>query len=260
MTAMAGRRVIVAITGLAALVAGCKDHAPPPPPSSSPTAPLARSAEARVAEAPAAPPAPPAIAEMPAPVAAWTPRDAAQAWQGAWLLPVAAAPPSWAAIDVAGARVAMWDGQTEASYELIIDAPCSAVLLGGGRRVVVSFAVQDGKLVAGLGHAGYRRGAEAVACVGAGVIVLDASGTCTRWSRSDARWTSEPTRCTWRKDGDKEILTVGASGDELVAFGSVLMSEALAREHAPPFPDLAAARAGLDAERGVVADAGAPPP
>jgi len=198
--------------------------------------------------------------------AAWMPRGAERAWDGAWTtrltlrpssgMTIASAP---GAMEIAGGRARVFDGEQEHELGFAVVAPCEAQFTqeidDGSMKGVAYYGVQylldRGTLLVGHGAAGYRRGNAAVVCA-RGVHVLEEDGTCTTWERL-ARWRQRTESCVWSKDGDKDVLTIG-NGDwavEVVAEGDLLMDEQfrtqVTERHHRRAADYAAAKRGVAA-------------
>jgi hypothetical protein len=191
-----------------------------------------------------------AVSGMPKEIAAWMPKGAAEAWQGAWnsrltlyqggggTMSLAGNP---AAIEIKGDKATVWDGKAEHQLEFAVDSPCTVAfkyeiteggMKGGIATVRKDYVLgADGKLVVGDGAVGYRKGKAAVACTVDGVHTLDDKGTCLVWKDRFGKLESAPATCTWSSDGGKDLLTIG-TGDwssKLYAEGDVLQSEQFAR-------------------------------
>lgn len=181
--------------------------------------------------------------DLPEEIAAWMPKDASAAWQGAWagrmtfrtsgMISMAGDP---AAIDVQGEKATAWDGT--ADHALGIDlAPCLATFAekseSGGATMTTKhdkqYVIVGGKLVAGEGAAGYRKGKTAIVCSSGmkPIATLDDKGQCKEWSNFMGRWEGKPTTCAWSQDNGKDVLTIG-TGDwstKVSAEGDVLQSD-----------------------------------
>ncbi len=184
-------------------------------------------------------------ASLPAEVAAWMPKGANEAWQGAWAsrltlrmsgtMSMAGDP---AAIEIKGDKARVFDGKTDHELGFAIDSPCTVVfkqaitegsMKGGSSMHSKQFLLKDGKVVAGDGAVGYRKGKAAIACMSGRdkLATLDDKGTCQTWSTMFEKWEAKPTTCTWTTVDGKEVLTIG-TGDwstKLVAEGDLLQSD-----------------------------------
>ena len=186
-----------------------------------------------------------AAAGMPAEIAAWMPKGANEAWQGAWAsrltlrtsgtISMAGDP---AAIEIKGDKARVFDGKTEQELGFVIDSPCSASfkqaitegsMKGGTSSHSKQFLLKDGKLLAGEGAVGYRKGKAAIVCMSGmdKLVTLDDKGACKSWNMMFDEWKSKDTTCTWSTVDGKDLLTVG-TGDwssKLVADGDLLQNE-----------------------------------
>jgi hypothetical protein len=125
-----------------------------------------------------------AAANMPGELSAWMPKGAVDAWQGAWTTrmnlgtKIQMTSPI-VAVDIKG-------GGTEGAMK------------GGTSTVTKYFMVKDGKVLAGEGAVGMRKGKAAVACtIGmGGVTTLDEAGKCLSWSNM-LSWSSKKQDCAW---------------------------------------------------------------
>ncbi len=236
---------IAALTSLA-LVASCKKDDKPAAgadPSGKP------------AEVPAGKPA--AQGKASGPFAAWDLDARRAAMQGAHVTPGGGAG-HWAAWNVVGDKVTIWDGKAEQTLELSITSPCEATTTlrsadGSSSGTVSHFTLKDGAVVMGLGDAGSRRGAEAVACISNTIFTLDAAGVCLEWEESmfdKGEYKSKPATCGWKQEGDVEsfVATVHQRETALEVHGDALLSTQLARTHSEKVADFAAARAARDSK------------
>jgi hypothetical protein len=184
-------------------------------------------------------------AAMPAEVAAWMPKGATEAWQGAWAsrltlrtsgtISMAGDP---AAIEVKGDKARVFDGKTESELGFAIDSPCTASfkqtitegsMKGGTSTHTKQFLLKDGKVIAAEGAVGYRKGKTAIVCTSGmdKLATLDEAGKCKTWSMMFDKWQSKDTTCTWSTADGKDVLTVG-TGDwstKVIADGDLLQSE-----------------------------------
>ena len=182
---------------------------------------------------------------MPAELASWMPKDASQAWQGAWTTRMTlSSMVSWgndlAALDIKDDGAKAFDGKTEYPLGFGIDSPCTAgfkqpitegSMKGGTSTHTKQFLIKDGKLLAGEGSAGMRKGKTAVACmIGMeNVATIDDKG-CKTWSAMFDKWSSKDAKCAWSSEGGKDVLTIGEGNwaHKLVADGDLLMDEQFA--------------------------------
>ncbi len=190
--------------------------------------------------------------------AAWDMAARKAAFQGAHVTPGEALG-AWDAWNITGDKVTVWNGTAEKTLDLTLMSPCEAKITekgadGSSSSTVSHYTLQDGKLVTGLGDAGSRKGAEAVACISNKVFTVDAKGVCTEWSGSmfdDGKYEQKPGTCGFKKDGDKEVFAATADGHEttLGVYGDALLSEQLANTHSEKVADFAAAKAARDAKK-----------
>jgi hypothetical protein len=192
--------------------------------------------------------APPAKSKDTGPFASWDLDARRAAFQGALITDGKA----W---NVQGDKVTVWDGKAEQTFGFEVVSPCEVKVTetsadGTSSSSTTShYTLKDGAIVMGLGDAGSRRGAEAVACVSNQALVLDAQGTCTAVEYDDFmnKWKTEPATCGFAKDGDKEVFkaTVNGMDHVLVVDGDTLWSEQLASTHSQKAADFAAAKAAV---------------
>ncbi|MCE9580001.1 MAG: hypothetical protein K8W52_43195 [Deltaproteobacteria bacterium] len=192
------------------------------------------------------------------PFGAWDMDGRKAAFQGAFVAPGGSIG-QWEAWNVEGTKVTIWDGTKEQTAELEITSPCEASITiksadGSSSGTVSHFTVEGGKLMTGLGNAGSRNGATAVACVSNKVVTLDASGACLEWEQDmfeKTKYKSGPGKCGFAKDGDKEVFkaTVNGSESTLEIHGDAMYSTQIAQTHAEKVADFAAAKAGRDAKK-----------
>lgn len=191
------------------------------------------------------------------PFAAWDMPARRAAFAGAHLTPGDMLG-SWAAWEVTGDKVKIWDGKAEKTYELSVKSPCEVEVIersdGGSSSTTGHYTVKDGALLMGLGDAGSRKGPEAVACIANVVLTLDAAGKCTQWNESmfdKGKYEAKPGTCAWTRDGDKELFTATVNGSEtrLLVDGDALLSEQLQSTHSSKQPDFAAAKTARDARK-----------
>jgi hypothetical protein len=185
---------------------------------------------------------------MPDEVGSWMPKNATDVWQGAWSTRLnlsgkmsMSSPP--AALDIKGDGAKAFDGKTEHPLGFEIDSPCTVAfkqpitegaMKGGTSTHSKQFLIKDGKLLAGEGAVGMRKGKTAIACmIGMdSLATLDDAGKCKSWSHMMDRWSSKDTTCKWSNEGGKDILTVGTGNwtSKLIADGDLLMNEQFADE------------------------------
>lgn len=159
---------------------------------------------------------------LPAEMTSWMPKDASAAWQGAWasrLTVTTGMQMSFsdnpAAIEIKGTDATVYDGKTEHKLKLALTAPCIATFSltkdGATNYYDKQFLVVGGKVMAGGGAAGYRKGKAAIVCTTGmdDVITLDDKGDCKKWSNFMNRWTSKPEKCTWSQAEGKDVLEIG---------------------------------------------------
>ena len=192
------------------------------------------------------------------PFAGWDLEARKAAFQGAHLTP-SDGMGHWQAWDVKGDKVTIWDGTAEKSLELTVDNPCEVRVTeksadGSSSSTMLAYTVRNGSLVMGMGGAGARNGATAIACLSDVVVTLDATGACTEWKQDmfdRKKWASSPGTCSLAKVGDKEIFkaTVEGRERELQVDGDALLSEQLAGTHSEKLADFAAAKAARDAKK-----------
>lgn len=231
----------IAITlSITALASGCKKDDKKAEPAGS----------GKVAD-----PAPEAKKET-GPFAGWDMAARKKAFDGAHVAPGGALG-LWEAWEVTGDKVKVWDGKTEKDLELTVQSPCEVKVTersgdGSSSSVTHHYTIKDGVIVMGLGNAGSRRGAEAIACVSNQVLTVDAKGACTAWELDmfGEKWESSPATCGFANNGDREVFkaTVNGHESELLVEGDVLWSEQLARSHSDKVADFAAAKAARDAK------------
>lgn len=164
----------------------------------------------------------------------------------------------WAAWEVEGTKVKVWNGKDEKTYDIAVKSPCEVAVIevsdGGSSSTTGHYTLKGGQLIMGLGDAGSRKGPEAVACISNAVVTLDASGTCLQWEESmfdKGKYESKPGKCEWVKEGDRELFTATMNGSEtrLVVDGDALLTEQLQTTHSEKMPDFAAAKAARDAKK-----------
>jgi hypothetical protein len=236
---MKHHRIVLA----ACAVYACNDPAPPATTTSTTTA--------------AATPTAAASAQPDAPLASWDLAARKQALQGAHVTPGDSLG-AWVAWNVEGDEVTVYDGKVEKTLALRVPSPCEVVLVEksavGTRTTTTHFTLKDGAPWMGLGDAGSRRGAEAVACVSNQVLTLDAKGTCLAWDESPfdrGRFESKPATCAFAKDGDAEMFTAMVHGHEqrLIVEGDALFTQQLRDAHSERAADFGAAKKARDAKR-----------
>lgn len=153
--------------------------------------------------------------------------DVLAKWQGAWVLESGSLG-HFEAWEVKGTKVTSWDGQTEKTRELEIQAPCSARIVektaDGSSGTTVTFVFEGDQLHTGMGDAGLKKGDKILAC-GSGKIFVWDGAACAAHEDMFGRWEHEPTECkleggtfTAKRPGMDMTST-------LVVAGDVLMSE-----------------------------------
>jgi hypothetical protein len=180
-------------------------------------------------------------------VAAWMPKDAAAAWEGAWVsrMRLHSSKKSYSsmagdpvALEIKGGKVTAFGGDTDQQLTMSFVTPCVAQfeepitegsMKGGTSFVSTTFLVENGALVTGDGTVGYRKGKTAVVCSGADKLyLLDDKGTCKYWKKEFRDWQAWPdAKCTWSQKDGKDVLTVGEgeSADVLTANGDLLATD-----------------------------------
>jgi len=179
---------------------------------------------------------------LPAEVAGWMSKDAAQAWQGAWVTRLSLSRmmhtgSDYAALDIKDDGAKAFDGKQEYPLGFTIDTPCTATfsqaitegsMKGGTSFHTKQFVIKGGKLAAGEGAAGMRKGKTAVACsISDKVTTLDDKGACKTWTERFGKWESKDQKCAWSSDGGKDVLTIGDGtwSHKLIADGDLLMDD-----------------------------------
>ncbi len=183
----------------------------------------------------------------PAAFAVWDLPGRAQAWQGAWLSQPGLG--FFLAIEVAGARVTSWDGNVEKRLEFALESPCSAKFIekspAGESSSTTHFTVKAGKLWAGLGDAGSRKGKAAVVCAANVMLVLDESGRCTQYTPNFGNYRESAGHCALRSKAGGEVFTATVDGVaiELLVDGDAIYSTQLSKMPDRGYADFAAAKA-----------------
>ena len=184
---------------------------------------------------------------LPDELAAFMPANAAELFQGAWQTRIsfyqARSLDVASALEIKGETAHASDGTTDHPLTFELDSPCQFVLheaiKDGSVNYDKHYLVSGGKLVAGDGAAGYRKGKQAVVCqIGPDSLVTsDAKGTCKSWKRDfmhKDKWESKPIECAWATKDGKDTFTAGKPGDNwastLVADGDLLWSDQLRQE------------------------------
>jgi hypothetical protein len=179
--------------------------------------------------------------------AQWDMPGRAQAWQGAWLSQPGVG--FFLAVEVTGARVASWDGKVEKTMVFALESPCSAKFIerstAGESSSTTHFTVKDGKLLAGLGDAGSRKGKAAIVCASNVILALDEAGTCTQFTPSFGNYSQGPGQCAFASKAGVEVFTATIAGAplELVVDGDAIYSAQLGKSPDQGFADFAAAKA-----------------
>jgi hypothetical protein len=148
-----------------------------------------------------------------------------------------------AALDIKGDGAKAFDGKTEIPLGFELDSPCTAsfkqpitegAMKGGTSTHTKQFLIKDGKVLAGEGAVGMRKGKAAIACmIGMDKLAtLDDKGVCKSWSNMLDKWSSKDTTCAWSNEGGKDVLTIGTGNwsKKLIADGDFLMNEQFADE------------------------------
>ncbi|MGE0403766.1 MAG: hypothetical protein AB7T06_44070 [Kofleriaceae bacterium] len=187
-------------------------------------------------------------ASGPSEFAAWTPKDAATLFEGAWLVrmhlqsdkktytSMAGEP---VALDIKGAKVTAFGGDKEQELSFAIETPCGALLdepitegsmKGGVAHHNLMFVVENGKLLVGSGAAGYRKGKTALVCsegMNGGVTIVDDKGGCVTWDKKFREWEKKTDTCAWEQKDGADVLTIGTGDWKTVvkAQGDVLASD-----------------------------------
>ncbi|HPH70380.1 MAG TPA: hypothetical protein PLF40_31740 [Kofleriaceae bacterium] len=233
-------------------VAGCKSKTSNPAPPSSGSAATVPNGSAGNAVVVAPPATEDWLAavmpkDAPAGFAAWDMPARAKAWQGVWLSQPGVG--YFVALEVTGKIIKSWDGKVEKSLELGLESPCSAKLIeksaGGESSTTTHFTLKDGKLLAGLGDAGSRKGQAAIVCASNVILTLDEAGECTQWTPSFGNYAQGKATCAIAAKGDKEVFTATINGQplELIIDGDAIYSEQLGKNPDKGFADFAAAKA-----------------
>jgi len=186
------------------------------------------------------------------PFAAWDMAGRQAAFQGAWVTPGDGLG-SWQAWNVTGGKVTIWDGTADKTLEFKLISPCEAKTTlehdGAKESTIHHYTLLDGKIAAGLGDAGSKKGDDAIACISNKIFTLE-KGKCTEWSASmfdDGKYEQKPGTCSFKGD----TFTAIDEGHETVlkVMGDALLSEQLAQTHSEKVADYAAAKAARDAKK-----------
>lgn len=149
----------------------------------------------------------------------WMPKDAAKAWEGAWLMRLTPDGPI-VAVNVVGDKATIFDGREEKQVAFSVVQPCAAAF--GANEV--QFLLRDGAakgrpatIVSGHGAAGMRKGDTAIVC-GDGHdpdapeegVYLVTKNRCKTWKR-DAKgvWGFRTGVCVWANARGDDLLDVG---------------------------------------------------
>jgi hypothetical protein len=179
--------------------------------------------------------------KVPEAVTAWMPKDAANAFAGAWSsrlmwggkkgsMSMAGNP---VAMQITGGKAKVFDGYKEAELTFTLETPCKVefgeAVKGGTQLYGKTYLIRDGALQMGDGAVGYRKGKTGLVCGEGsmeGAIVVDEKG-CTKYGRKFGdKWASEAQKCAWSQQDGKDLLTIGdgnwatkvfADGDYLVS-------------------------------------------
>lgn len=180
---------------------------------------------------------------LPAEMSGFGAANASEVWQGAWttrmnLSDTIKLSDGLVAIDIKGDGAKAWDGKKEIPLGFELDSPCTATfkqpitegaMKGGTSSHTKQFVIKDGKLLAGEGAAGMRKGKTAVVCtIGMDTVhTIDDKGACKKWSNMMDRWRGSDEKCAWSQEGGKDVLTVGDGSwsHKLIADGDFLMDE-----------------------------------
>ncbi len=177
---------------------------------------------------------------------AWDTAGKAKAWQGSWLAKENGNIVAWT---ITGDKVQTWDGSEEASFALVVEAPCHALFkTDTGMMFPRNFSVVDGKLHYGAG--GYRKGPEAIFCDDSGdIYVLDAASKCALWKEDFGKWSKGAGDCSIKKNEEGgEVFAHGdPNGGEFVISGDAIVPKASFPTEAVA-GDFAAAKAARDAK------------
>jgi hypothetical protein len=147
---------------------------------------------------------------------------------------------SFAALDIKGDGAKGFDGKKEYPLGFEVDTPCSVTisepitegsLKGGTSFHTKQFVVKGGKLLAGEGSVGMRKGKAAVVCgISVDVTTLDDKGACKAWSKRFGKWEGKDQKCAWSQKDGKDVLTIGEGEwpKVLTADGDILMDSQFA--------------------------------
>jgi hypothetical protein len=171
---------------------------------------------------------------------AWDLEGKKKAWQGSWVLKDNGSFQAWT---ITGAKVQVWDGAEDKTYELQIQAPCRAYFADGNMRFPHEFAVVAGKLRSRPGGAGYRKGREVLFCDPAGdVYTLDGDDNCTLWKHEFEDFKKTDGECGLKKDadGNETFFHKGSNEGVFKIVGDAIVSDVSADTE--PAADHAAAK------------------
>jgi hypothetical protein len=165
--------------------------------------------------------------EKPAPdFASWDLEAKKKAWQGSWVVKDNGTYQAWTITD---AKVQVWDGSSDKTYQLQIQAPCRAYFLAeGGIKFPHEFAVVKGKLKSRPGGAGVRKGAQAMFCDPSGdVYTVDESEQCTLWKSEYGEFKKTDGQCGLKKDdkGNESFTHKGTNEGVFPIEGDAILSE-----------------------------------
>ncbi|MEZ4398898.1 MAG: hypothetical protein R3B06_02710 [Kofleriaceae bacterium] len=192
----------------------------------------------------------PPPAKASGPFADWDMAGRAALFAGAHVVPGQG---GWEAWDVQGDKVTITTAAGDKTLDFEITSPCTAKVTersaNGSSGTIHKYTVHDGAIALGLGDAGVRKGADAVACVSNKIFVL-AGGVCTMWSDDFGRMKSEPGTCALDTVDGKDVFkaTVNARESQVPVEGDTIWTVQLAGRHSDKLADLAAAKAAM-AER-----------
>jgi hypothetical protein len=230
---------------LVAIVCGCSSETAP---SSPPHPEVVATKDGGSAGSASPDPTPRPTTGGPAEVMAWLPKDASQAWQGAWLTKLAlrdgktsSFTGTYVALEITGDKARAWDASTQREHTLGVqlDKPCAITFTesdgqGGTSYFHKRFVIEHGTVLAGGGGTGYRKGKAAIVCMNDDVFLLDDKGTCKQWVENFGKWEVKDAKCAWTQDQptwagfektlSKDTLNLRDAdmSDQLVARGDIL--------------------------------------
>ncbi len=144
--------------------------------------------------------------------------EAAQKWQGTWVVPVGFGMKfAW---KVDGDKLTASNGKKDQSLGFGVLAPCELKTTkkqnGGSSSTMIAFARGDSKTYAGLGKAGVLTDDGAVVCAGNKIYEVDKTG-CSQWQEKFGKWKKSKGDCSL-KDG-----TFQAGSTKLTKVDGVLL-------------------------------------